>query len=115
MKVDAGGGANLEVEPDQLLKVAATIRRIAQERRRSIEAIFNDLPDLRPGKDQISTDAADGWLERLRDGEGSHLQRITEYFNRLNDLAEQLTRAAKEYGYTDEDARRALAEVMKQR
>jgi uncharacterized protein YcfJ len=51
----------------------------------------------------VSQDIASLWNKRLTTDHDSYVQRIAQYIENLEKLAEQLQQSAKQYGYTEEE------------
>jgi hypothetical protein len=63
------------------------------------------------GRDIVSEEAAVAWNSRLNGGPESYAARLATYVQSVWDVAEELKKTAKQYGYTDEEVSNAFTSI----
>lgn len=106
--VAPAGKRDIQVDKDNVLKVAKTIQDIAEENKDKVGRFLDEVNISPPGGDLISGELAEAWQERLVTNHDSHANRINEYFKGLIEVVDKLKVTAKTYGYTDEEISEAL-------
>lgn len=111
----------LSTAPDSGQKFAVTKDNVLQagkiihEQIGDLKSAYGDAADKLRVKldraDDVNIEIADAWNDRLVSGGESYAARIRQYIKSLENLVEQLRAAAKQYGYTDDEASAALGAI----
>ncbi|MFD4643646.1 hypothetical protein ACFWN2_40500 [Lentzea sp. NPDC058436] len=93
------------VNKDTVLKAGKIIQDQADRLRPEVVAAKRTLKVHVDGEaaGKVSADIAGLWNKRLTTDADSYLERIVQYVDNLDKLAEQLQQSAKQYGLTEEE------------
>ncbi|GAA4860361.1 hypothetical protein [Saccharopolyspora rosea] len=98
-----GPGQSITVNKDNVLQARKVILQAVEHAHDRLEALQYDLAISAPADDRISSTAAAVWNGNLVLNPDSHYNRLRQYVDNVQKLAEQLEEAAKQYGYTEEE------------
>jgi PE family len=95
--------SSITVNHDNVLQAAQVISQILQENGSQIAAQLPYLEVAPAAKDPVSVAAAAQWNARLVSDGDSYANRVQEYLQSLQTVANNLAASAKQYGYSDEE------------
>lgn len=98
-----GPGQQITVTPENVLAARRIIGEAAEDAKHKLRNLRTELAVTPAAKDDISTAAATVWNRNLIMGPESHFERLHAYVQHVEQLANQLGEAAKQYGFTDEE------------
>lgn len=101
-------GQKFEVTKETVLQAGTVIDAQVDNLRRAYRHASRELRVQLDGADDVNSDIAAAWNDRLVDGDGSYAQRIKEYLESLEGLVSQLRAAAVQYGHTEEEVKAAM-------
>ncbi|MBB5954524.1 uncharacterized protein YukE [Saccharothrix tamanrassetensis] len=103
-----GAGQKFNVTKDTVLQAGHIIDAQLDSLRKAYRHASDDLRVQLADADDVNSDIAAAWNDRLVEGEGSYAQRIAEYMDSLHGLITQLRAAAVQYGHTEEEIQAAM-------
>ncbi|CCH35499.1 hypothetical protein BN6_82820 [Saccharothrix espanaensis DSM 44229] len=101
-------GQKFAVTKETVLQAGHVIENQLESLRRSYRDASRDLKVRLENADDVNSDIAAAWNDRLVDSEGSYAQRIMEYMTSLEGLVTQLRATAVQYGHTEEEVKAAM-------
>ena len=101
------------INKDNVLAAAKIIHTLAHNLLHELKESRKDLRVAPPGDDDVSIRVAPAWNDMLVDNTDSYANRIQQYVDGLNKLAQQCGDSAKAYGYTDQEIAGALTVVSR--
>ncbi|APU17008.1 MULTISPECIES: hypothetical protein [Actinoalloteichus] len=101
-------GVSFEVDPDNVLRIAAALRQEADELKDMLRNVQEGLRMEPMGGDPTSYEGAAAITEVLVDGERSYWNLTMQHANHLDAAAQQCAEAARGYGYTEDEITAAL-------
>jgi hypothetical protein len=105
----AGGGGKVTVNRDNVLQVAKLFQDAAEQMRNRVDIRIAQMRTAPAMGDPVSQDMAAVMNHRfVGDQPESYASRARQFADGLADTAEELTRTARDYGYTEEDIATAL-------
>jgi hypothetical protein len=96
------------ITPQTVLAAAKIIKTQADALKEKLENVSGDLVVAPPGDDDVSTRAAPAWNDLLVYNDNSYANRIRQYIDGLQNLAQQCADSALDYGYTEEQVATAF-------
>jgi len=104
------GVADIEVQPDQITKVAKIVDEQADALEDKVRQLLVELTIDAPAGDVVSSTAADAWNRVIARGDGSYAERVQNYIKELRGLAVQLRKAAGDYQVGEDEKIKALGD-----
>ncbi|GGM65478.1 hypothetical protein GCM10012275_40050 [Longimycelium tulufanense] len=101
--------STVRVNKENVLQAAAAFQAEADRMLKQIDLRRSEMRFEPALGDPASTDVAQVLKLKLANGDESYIERALQYVDELQSTAQQLTEAAKSYGYTDEDIASALS------
>ncbi|GAA0649219.1 hypothetical protein GCM10010174_85830 [Kutzneria viridogrisea] len=101
-------GGKLTVNHDTVLQAGKVIQDQVDQLRNLVVPKVSRLQLGRFAEDFISLDVADEWNKLLDKNPDSYKNRILQYVDSLQKLADQLKTAAQQYGYTEDQIKAAF-------
>lgn len=102
--------ASITVNQDNVLQAAKIINDVLNNEGRNIQQNLARLSIAPPAQDVVSVQAARQWNARLVTDPDSYANRVNQYLQSLQQVADNLVATAHNYGYTDEQ----IADAFKQ-
>ncbi|HVW44239.1 MAG TPA: PE domain-containing protein [Amycolatopsis sp.] len=109
------GVMDIQVEPDQVLRVAKIVNEQADALEDRVRALLVELNIDAPAEDVVSSTAADAWNRLVARGDTSYAHRVRSYITELRGLATQLRQAAGHYQAGEDEKVAALGDRGAQR
>ncbi|HSL07195.1 MAG TPA: hypothetical protein VK887_04360 [Pseudonocardiaceae bacterium] len=101
-------GPTVVVSRDEVLAKHAALLAEADDFRKFLESIEDQLRMKPCGKDPVSLDVARAVTYRVVDGPDSYYNVCQQWVDNLYQTAKALAEVAKQYGYTDEEIATSL-------
>jgi ribosomal protein L10 len=95
--------ASITVNHDNVLQAAKIISDVLVNEGTAIEHDFQNLMVVPPGQDVVSRQAAAEWNAKVVTNPDSYQNRVQQYLQNLQQLADNLATTAKQYGYSEEE------------
>ncbi|HEY4019433.1 MAG TPA: hypothetical protein VGM75_12145 [Pseudonocardiaceae bacterium] len=102
--------ASITVNQDNVLKAAQIINDVLNSEGRDIQQNLARLSIAPPAQDVVSVQAAQQWNARLVTDPDSYANRVNQYLQSLQQIADNLRATALNYGYTEQQ----IADAFKQ-
>ena len=99
---------NIHVTPENVLDVGGAIFSALTELRTVLHRESRNLWMEPAGRDRVSAEVAEAWNDRITRDPDSIIRRVTQYLKNMETVSEQVKAAARQYGKTDDDIRRAF-------
>jgi len=103
--------ANITVNQANVLQAAKIINDVLNNEGRDIQQNLARLTVAPPAQDVISVQAAQQWNARLVTDPDSYANRVNEYLQSLQTVADNLRTTAEQYGYTEQQIADAFKQV----
>ncbi|WP_063713846.1 hypothetical protein [Amycolatopsis nigrescens] len=100
---DVPGLKDIQVDPDDVLKVAGIIQAQADALSEKLADRLGGMRIPPPSDDVVSKHAVSAWNEVVCTGEDSYEKRVRDYVSGLRNLAEQLRKSADVYQLSDDE------------
>lgn len=94
--------ASITVNSDNVLQAAKIINDVLNSEGRNIQQNLARLSIAPPAQDVVSVQAAQQWNARLVTDPDSYANRVNEYLQSLQQVADNLKTTALNYGYTEQ-------------
>lgn len=108
MAAGPASGQKFDVSKDNVLQAGKIISDQIDQLTRSYRSAYDNLRINQAGLDDVNSDIASAWNERLVDHDDSYANRVEQYIDSLGSLVDQLRAAAKQYGHTEEEVTAAM-------
>ncbi|MGH3935982.1 MAG: hypothetical protein ACRDS1_13560 [Pseudonocardiaceae bacterium] len=105
-------GPAFVVSRDEILAKHAALLTEADDFRKFLESIEDQLRMKPCGEDPVSLDVAQAVTYRVVDGPDSYYNVCRQWVDNLYQTAETLVEVAKQYGYTDEEIATSLRRAI---
>jgi ribosomal protein L10 len=102
--------ASITVNQDNVLQAAQIINDVLNNEGRNIQQNLARLAVAPPAQDVVSVQAAQQWNARLVTDPDSYANRVNQYLQSLQQVADNLRATALNYGYTEQQ----IADAFKQ-
>ncbi|HEX4224847.1 MAG TPA: hypothetical protein VHZ97_20940 [Pseudonocardiaceae bacterium] len=102
--------ASITVNQDNVLQAARIINDVLNNEGRDIQQNLARLAIAPPAQDVVSVQAAQQWNARLVTDPDSYANRVNQYLQSLQQVADNLSATALNYGYTEQQ----VADAFKQ-
>jgi ribosomal protein L10 len=102
--------ASITVNQDNVLQAAKIINDVLNSEGRDIQQNLARLSIAPPAQDVVSVQAAQQWNARLITDPDSYANRVNQYLQSLQQIADNLKTTALNYGYTEQQ----IADAFKQ-
>lgn len=102
--------ASITVNKDNVLQAAKIISDVLNSEGRDIQQNLARLSIAPPAQDVVSVQAAQQWNARLVTDPDSYANRVNQYLQSLQQVADNLKTTALNYGYTEDQ----IADAFKQ-
>ena len=102
--------ASITVSKDNVLQAAQIINDVLNSEGRDIQQNLARLSIAPPAQDVVSVQAAQQWNARLVTDPDSYANRVNQYLQSLQQVADNLRATALNYGYTEQQ----IADAFKQ-
>ncbi|HJP77081.1 MAG TPA: hypothetical protein VJ914_22625 [Pseudonocardiaceae bacterium] len=102
--------ASITVNQDNVLQAAKIISDVLNNEGRNIQQNLARLSIAPPAQDVVSVQAAHQWNARLVTDPDSYANRVNQYLQSLQQVADNLATTAQNYGYTEQQ----IADAFKQ-
>jgi ribosomal protein L10 len=102
--------ASITVNKDNVLQAAQIINDVLNNEGRDIQQNLARLAIAPPAQDVVSMQAAQQWNARLVSDPDSYANRVNQYLQSLQQVADNLRATALNYGYTEQQ----VADAFKQ-
>jgi ribosomal protein L10 len=102
--------ASITVNKDNVLQAAKIIGDVLNNEGRNIQQNLARLSIAPPAQDVVSVQAAQQWNARLVTDPDSYANRVNQYLQSLQQVADNLATTAQNYGYTEQQ----IADAFKQ-
>lgn len=102
--------ASITVNQDNVLQAAKIISDVLNNEGRNIQQNLARLSIAPPAQDVVSVQAAQQWNARLVTDPDSYANRVNQYLQSLQQVADNLAATAQNYGYTEQQ----IADAFKQ-
>ena len=102
--------ASITVNQDNVLQAAKIINDVLNSEGRDIQQNLARLSVAPPAQDVVSVQAAQQWNARLVTDPDSYANRVNQYLQSLQQVADNLRATALNYGYTEQQ----IADAFKQ-
>ncbi|MGM1058766.1 hypothetical protein [Saccharothrix sp. Mg75] len=103
-----GSSQKFEVSEETVLQAGKLVNDQIDALRTSYRAAFRDIRVNLDGLDDLNTEIAAAWNDRLIENDDSYTSRIEQYIDSLSSLVEQLRATATQYGHTEEEVVAAM-------
>jgi hypothetical protein len=102
------GGGQITVDHDTVLQAGKIIQDQVDQLNRMVRPKLMQLMPGDLGKDDVSLAAGAEWAKILAGNPDSYVERIGQYIDGLENLAQQMKTAAQQYGFTEEQIKDAF-------
>ncbi len=103
--------ASITVNHDNVLQAAKIINDVLNNEGRNIAQNLARLSIAPPAQDVVSVQAAQQWNARLVTDPDSYANRVNQYLQSLQQVADNLATTALNYGYTEEQVADAFRQT----
>ena len=103
--------ASITVNQANVLQAAKIINDVLNNEGRDIQQNLARLSVAPPASDVVSVQAAQQWNARLVTDPDSYANRVNEYLQSLQTVADNLRTTAQQYGYTEDQIADAFKQV----
>jgi ribosomal protein L10 len=103
--------ANITVNQSNVLQAAKIVNDVLNNEGRDIQQNLALLSVAPPAGDVVSVQAAQQWNARLVTDPDSYANRVNEYLQSLQTVADNLRTTALQYGYTEDQIADAFKQV----
>jgi ribosomal protein L10 len=103
--------ASITVNQSNVLQAAKIINDVLNNEGRNVQQNLARLSVAPPAQDVVSVQAAEQWNARLVTDPDSYANRVNEYLQSLQTVADNLRATAAQYGYTEQQIADAFKQV----
>lgn len=103
--------ASITVNHDNVLQAAKIINDVLNNEGRNIQQNLSRLSVAPPAQDVVSVQAAVQWNARLVTDPDSYANRVNQYLQSLQQVADNLATTALNYGYTEDQVAAAFRQT----
>jgi ribosomal protein L10 len=103
--------ASITVNHDNVLQAAKIINDVLNNEGRNIQQNLSRLSVAPPAQDVVSVQAALQWNARLVTDPDSYANRVNQYLQSLQQVADNLAATALNYGYTEDQVAAAFRQT----
>lgn len=97
----ASQGVRLKVDENNVMQAARIVEAEALRFKAKVRSYYGDLRVRAPGGDPVSIEAERVLNAKFTEAEDSYYQRFLDYAAMLHELADQLGKTARTYGFTE--------------